>query len=123
MKIQNSPQSLTAFCLTIFASLAGLAAAEPIRPMMKAIVGLVMTVEDIEGSFKLNQHKSDVDHAAIAIELSRQGDPDAQAIGKQMVALRPLLDYKSLVPVGELQQPVHWPGRVDGAFAEQVLDV
>jgi transcriptional regulator len=68
--------------------------------MMKAIVGLKMTVEDIAGSFKLNQHKSDVDHAAIAIELSRQGDADAQEIGKRMVALRPQLDYKSLVPVG-----------------------
>jgi transcriptional regulator len=65
--------------------------------MMKAIVGLVMTVEDVEGSFKLNQHKSDVDHAAISDALARQGDADAQAIGKQMVALRPQLDYKSLV--------------------------
>jgi transcriptional regulator len=67
--------------------------------MMKAIVGLVMTVEDIEGSFKLNQHKSDVDHATVAIELLRQDDADAQRIGKRMVALRPQLDYKSLVPV------------------------
>jgi len=49
--------------------------------MMKAIVGLVMTVEDIEGSFKLNQHKSDVDHAAVAIELLAQGNADAQSIG------------------------------------------
>jgi transcriptional regulator len=63
--------------------------------MMKAIVGLKMTVEDIEGSFKLNQHKSDVDHAAIAAELLRQSNADAQAIGKRMVALRPQLDYKS----------------------------
>ena len=68
--------------------------------LMKAIVGLVMTVEDIEGSFKLNQHKSDVDHAAIAIELLGQGDADAQAIAKQMVALRPQLDYDSLAPAG-----------------------
>jgi transcriptional regulator len=68
--------------------------------MMKAITGLVMTVEDVEGSFKLNQHKSDVDHAAIAIELLGQGDADAQAIGKRMVALRPQLDYDSLVPAG-----------------------
>jgi transcriptional regulator len=68
--------------------------------MMKAIVGLVMTVEDIEGSFKLNQHKSDVDHAAVAIELLGQGDADAQRIGKRMVALRPQLDYDSLVPAG-----------------------
>jgi transcriptional regulator len=67
--------------------------------LMKAIVGLVMTVEHIEGSFKLNQHKSDVDHAAIAIELSRQADADAQSIGKQMVALRPQLDYTSPKPV------------------------
>ena len=29
--------------------------------MKKAIVGLVMTVEAVEGSFKLNQHKSDAD--------------------------------------------------------------
>src|SRR5258707_7505689 len=59
--------------------------------MMKAIVGLVMTVEDIEGSFKLNQHKSDVDHAAIAVALLGQGDADAQGIGKRMIALRPQL--------------------------------
>jgi transcriptional regulator len=67
---------------------------------MKAIVGLVMTVEDIEGSFKLNQHKSDVDHAAITNELLGQGDADARRIGKQMVALRPQLDYQSLVSAG-----------------------
>ena len=68
--------------------------------LMKAIVGLKMTVENVEGSFKLNQHKSDVDHAAIATELSRQSNADAQAIGKRMVALRPQLDYDSLVPAG-----------------------
>jgi len=68
--------------------------------MMKAIVGMVMTVEDIEGSFKLNQQKSDVDHAAIVIELLAQGDANAQGIGKRMVALRPHLDYDSLVPAG-----------------------
>jgi NADPH:quinone reductase-like Zn-dependent oxidoreductase len=38
MKIQISPQSLTASCLTIFASLTCLAAAESDRPMMKAVV-------------------------------------------------------------------------------------
>jgi transcriptional regulator len=70
--------------------------------MMKAIVGLKMTVEDIAGSFKLNQHKSDVDHAAIANALALQTDADAQAIGKRMIALRPQLDYKSLVPVSGL---------------------
>jgi transcriptional regulator len=67
--------------------------------MMQAIVGLVMTVEQIEGSFKLNQHKSDVDHAAIAGALMLIHDEAAQTIGKQMVALRPQLDYKSSKPV------------------------
>ena len=70
--------------------------------MMQAIVGLVMTVEAIEGSFKLNQHKSDVDHAAISDALARQADPAAQAIGKQLVALRPQLDYKQPLSVSGL---------------------
>ena len=63
--------------------------------MKKAIIGLVMTVEDVEGSFKLNQHKSDADHVAIASALTPQRDAAAQAIGNQMVALRPQLNYIS----------------------------
>jgi transcriptional regulator len=68
--------------------------------MKQAIVGMVMTVEQIEGSFKLNQHKSDVDHLAVATALARQPDEAAQTIAKQMVALRPQLDYKFSTPVG-----------------------
>jgi transcriptional regulator len=70
-----------------------------LEALKKAIVGLVMTVEDIEGSFKLNQHKSDVDYAAIASALLQRHDEAAQALGKDMVALRPHLDYKSSTPV------------------------
>src|SRR5450432_1797890 len=66
--------------------------------LKKAIVGLVMTVEEVEGSFKLNQHKSDADHAAIAAAMLQRPDEGAQTIAKQMVALRPQLDYKSLNP-------------------------
>lgn len=66
--------------------------------MKKAIVGLVMSVEDVEGSFKLNQHKSDVDHAAVAVALAQQRDEAAQTLGKLMVALRPQLDYTSGLP-------------------------
>ncbi len=77
--------------------------------LMQAIVGLVMTVENIEGSFKLNQHKSDVDHVAIANELVRQPDEAAQAIAKQMVALRPQLDYNSNAAVGGLANGVIAP--------------
>jgi transcriptional regulator len=57
--------------------------------MMQAIVGLVMTVEEIEGSFKLNQHKSDVDHAAIANALALQADAGAQQLARAMRAIRP----------------------------------
>ena len=68
--------------------------------LKKAIVGLVMSVEEVEGSFKLNQHKSDADYVAIASTLMQQRDEAARNIGKQMVALRPQLDYKSPTPVG-----------------------
>jgi transcriptional regulator len=67
--------------------------------LKKAIVGLVMSVEEVEGSFKLNQHKSDVDHVAIASALLQGPDEAARNIGKQMVALRPQLDYKSSAPL------------------------
>jgi transcriptional regulator len=69
-----------------------------LEAMKKAIVGLVMTVEDVEGSFKLNQHKSDADHVAIASALLRGHDETARTIAKQMIALRPQLDYKSSTP-------------------------
>jgi transcriptional regulator len=59
--------------------------------LKKAIVGLVMTVEDIEGSFKLNQHKSDADHMAVANALAQQGDPAALQIARAMQGLRPQL--------------------------------
>jgi len=61
--------------------------------LLKAIVAVEMTVDTIEGSFKLNQHKGDEDHVAIATALATQDDYSAQAIAKRMVALRPHLDY------------------------------
>jgi transcriptional regulator len=56
--------------------------------LLKAIVAVEMTIESIEGSFKLNQHKPDEDHVAIATALAAQGDPSAQAIARRMIALR-----------------------------------
>ena len=70
-----------------------------LEALKKAIVGLVMNVEDIEGSFKLNQHKSDADHMAIATALMQRPDDAARTIGNQMIAQRPRLDYKSSTPV------------------------
>jgi transcriptional regulator len=57
--------------------------------MKKAIVGLVMSVDEVEGSFKLNQHKSDADHAAIATALGSQTDRGAQQIAQLMRDARP----------------------------------
>lgn len=62
--------------------------------LMKGIIGIEMTIETIEGAFKLNQHKGDEDHVAVTNALSRQDDPAAQAIAKRMAALRPQLDYR-----------------------------
>ena len=59
------------------------------QAMMQAIVGLVMTVEEIEGSFKLNQHKSDVDHAAVTHALAEQADAGAQHLARTMREMRP----------------------------------
>jgi transcriptional regulator len=61
-----------------------------LEAMKKAIVGLVMTVEEIEGSFKLNQHKSDADYTALTQALASQPDADARAIAELMRAARPL---------------------------------
>jgi transcriptional regulator len=54
-----------------------------------AIVGLTMSVEQVEGSFKLNQHKSDADHLAITTALAEQADAGSQKIAADMRALRP----------------------------------
>jgi transcriptional regulator len=74
-------------------------AAGRLAALKQAIVGVVMTVEEIEGSFKLNQNKSDADFAACASQLLRRQDEASQEIGKQMVALRPQLAYMSTTPV------------------------
>ncbi len=57
--------------------------------LKKAIVGLVMTVDEVEGSFKLNQHKSDADYSAIGNALASQADADAHEIAVMMRELRP----------------------------------
>jgi transcriptional regulator len=60
-----------------------------LEALKKAIVGFVMTVEEVEGSFKLNQHKSETDYAAVAGALAEQADPAAQHIAHLMREARP----------------------------------
>ena len=60
-----------------------------LEALKKGIVGLVMTVEEVEGSFKLNQHKSDADYTAIANALGAQPAADAREIAQLMQDVRP----------------------------------
>jgi len=60
-----------------------------LETLKKAIVGMVMTVEEVEGSFKLNQHKSEADYAAVADALASQTDAGAQQIAQVMREARP----------------------------------
>jgi transcriptional regulator len=60
-----------------------------LEAMKRAIVGLVMSVDEVEGSFKLNQHKSDADYAAVAGALASQSDPGSQQIAQLMREARP----------------------------------
>ncbi|NEU95116.1 FMN-binding negative transcriptional regulator [Bradyrhizobium uaiense] len=57
--------------------------------MKKAIVGFEMTVEEVEGSFKLNQHKSEADFAAVGNTLALQADSGARDIAALMREVRP----------------------------------
>jgi len=57
--------------------------------LKKAIVGFEMIVEEVEGSFKLNQQKSEVDFAAVADALSAQSDAGSREIAGLMREIRP----------------------------------
>jgi transcriptional regulator len=60
-----------------------------LEALKKAIVGLVMTVEGVEGSFKLNQHKSEADYTAVAGALASQPEAGSQQIARLMREARP----------------------------------
>jgi transcriptional regulator len=62
-----------------------------LEAMKKAIVGLEMTVDEVEGSFKLNQHKSETDYAAISNALASQSDAPSRQIAHLMREARPTL--------------------------------
>lgn len=66
-------------------------AAGRLDAMKKAIVGVVLAVDEVEGSFKLNQHKSDADFAAVAGALSVQPDAASRHLATEMRGLRPAL--------------------------------
>jgi transcriptional regulator len=57
--------------------------------LLKAITGIVMTVDSVEGSFKLNQQKSEADALSVATALGAQASSDAKAIAGLLLARVP----------------------------------
>jgi transcriptional regulator len=72
-----------------------LARMEPAKreTMLSAIRVIDLVVDEIEGQAKLNQHKSDADHVAVANQLARAGETASRRLAEKMRALRPGLAY------------------------------
>lgn len=61
--------------------------------MLAAIRVVDLVVDTVEGQAKLNQHKSDADHVAVAGRLARSEESGHQRLARKMQALRPGLGY------------------------------
>lgn len=72
-----------------------LAQMEPVKreTMLSSIRVIDLVVDQIESQSKLNQHKSDEDHVAVANRLARAPDSASQSLARKMRALRPGLAY------------------------------
>ena len=64
--------------------------------MLAAIRVVDLVVDTVEGQAKLNQHKSDADHVAIADRLARSEETGHRRLARKMQALRPGLGYEML---------------------------
>ena len=62
--------------------------------MLAAIRVVDLVVDEIEGQAKLNQHKSDADHVAVANQLARSDETGHRRLARKMRALRPALGYE-----------------------------
>jgi transcriptional regulator len=61
--------------------------------MLASIRVIDLVIDQIEGQSKLNQHKSDADHVAIANQLGRADETGSRRLAERMRALRPGLEY------------------------------
>jgi transcriptional regulator len=61
--------------------------------MLAAIRVVDLVVDQIEGQAKLNQHKSDADHVAVADRLVRSEETGHRRLARKMQSLRPGLAY------------------------------
>lgn len=64
--------------------------------MLAAIRVVDLVVDQIEGQAKLNQHKPDADHVAVANQLARSQESGHRRLAQKMRALRPGLGYEGL---------------------------
>jgi|SRR6185312_75170 len=73
-----------------------LATMEPAkREMMLASIRVVdIAIDQVEGQSKLNHHKSDEDHVAVANQLARSEDSASRKLARKMRALRRGLAYE-----------------------------
>ena len=62
--------------------------------MLASIRVIDLVVDQVEGQSKLNQHKSDGDHVAVANQLARAEETGCRRLAKTMRALRPELPYE-----------------------------
>jgi transcriptional regulator len=62
--------------------------------MLSAIRVIDLVVDQIEGQSKLNQHKSDEDHVAVANQLARAEETGSRRLAQKLRALRPGLEYE-----------------------------
>ncbi|MCK1744661.1 FMN-binding negative transcriptional regulator [Bradyrhizobium sp. 139] len=63
--------------------------------MLAAIRVVDLVVDTVEGQAKLNQHKSDPDHVAVADRLARSEETGHRRPARKMQALRPGLEYEA----------------------------
>ena len=72
-----------------------LATMEPTKreTMLSAIRVVDIVIDEVEGQSKLNQHKSDEDHVAVANQLARSRHSASRLLAEKMRALRPGLAY------------------------------
>jgi len=72
-----------------------LTAMEPVKreSMLASIRVVDLVVDQIEGQAKLNQHKSDDDHVAVANQLARAEESGSRRLAAKMKTLRPGLGY------------------------------
>jgi transcriptional regulator len=60
-----------------------------VEKQLKAIVGIELAIDRVEGKAKLSQNRDDADHAGVVAGLRREGGGREHQVADAMAALRP----------------------------------